>query len=88
MINEHYIVSNSLIKAEKLKNIELIKAYIYPDYNYAEEKGIKDIKMELSKIINEINSKLPNYMKVREIEILEENFELTGIGKIKRYMYL
>ncbi|NLZ34654.1 MAG: long-chain fatty acid--CoA ligase [Clostridiales bacterium] len=88
MINEHYIVSNSLIKAEKLKNIELIKAYIYPDYNYAEEKGIKDIKMELSKIINEINSKLPNYMKVQEIEILEENFELTGIGKIKRYMYL
>ena len=88
LINEYSIVINSLIKSEKFNNIELIKAYIYPDYNYAKENEIKDIELELKNIINKINCKLPNYMKIQEIKILEENFELTGIGKIKRYMYV
>jgi len=67
-------------------NTILVTTCIHPDYEYAEEQKIHDIEREVEREISQINAKLPHYKKIQKIEIYEDAFPKTSLGKIKRYL--
>ncbi|MGN1211153.1 MAG: AMP-binding protein [Candidatus Cryptobacteroides sp.] len=66
-----------------------ITALIYPDFHQAEVDGLsKDaLAKNLEASLALANKELPNYAKVKKIEILPEDFERTPKRSIKRYLY-
>lgn len=66
-----------------------LTALIYPDFQQGAKDGmaqsefIKYIKDQLS----EWNKELPNYAKLKKIEVMSEDFERTPKKSIKRYLY-
>jgi long-chain acyl-CoA synthetase len=71
----------------KMKS-ESIKAMIYPNPEFKNEKGetpSKDeIKYRIENIIIEVNVKLQPYQKITKTEILDKPMEMTTTKKIKR----
>lgn len=63
----------------------VIEAEIYPDYEYAKKKRIKDIPAELQKIIDSYNSGAPAHKKIYSLIVRETEFEKTPSKKIKRF---
>ena len=66
-----------------------LTALIYPDFQQGAKDGmpqsefVKYIKGQLS----EWNKELPNYAKLKKIEVMSEDFERTPKKSIKRYLY-
>lgn len=66
-----------------------LTALIYPDFQQGAKDGmpqsefVKYIKSQLS----EWNKELPNYAKLKKIEVMSEDFERTPKKSIKRYLY-
>ena len=63
----------------------VIEAEIFPDYEYAGKKKIKDIQSELQKIIDAYNQGAPLYKRVFRIKVRETEFEKNTTKKIKRF---
>lgn len=63
----------------------VIEAEIFPDYEYASKKKIKDIQSELQKIIDEYNKNAPLYKRVFKLKVRETEFEKNTTKKIKRF---
>lgn len=80
-IGENRLVCEILVR----ENEGVIEAEIFPDYEYAEKKKIKNIQDELQKIIDEYNLSAPAYKKVYKLSVREKEFEKTPSKKIKRY---
>ena len=67
---------NRLIQEILIRDSEgVIEAEIFPDYEYANKKKIKDIPEELQKMIDAYNQKAPLYKRVFKIKIRETEFE-------------
>lgn len=66
-----------------------LTALIYPDFQTAERDGLDKHKLEalLHSELAEANKELPNYSRVKKIEIMPEDFERTPKKSIKRYLY-
>lgn len=62
-----------------------IQAEIYPDYEYAQQTQVSDIKASLQKILDEYNDTVPSYKKIYQLVIRQQEFEKTPSKKIKRY---
>lgn len=62
-----------------------LAAEIFPDYEYAEAKGIEDIAGELQKLIDNYNKDMPQFRKLTKLVVRKEEFEKTPSKKIKRY---
>lgn len=62
-----------------------IEAEIFPDYEYAAKKKIKDIQAELQKIIDRYNQGAPLYKRVFKLKVREVEFEKNTTKKIKRF---
>lgn len=62
-----------------------IEAEIFPDYEYAGKKKIKDIPAALQKIIDEYNQGAPLYKRVFRLKVRETEFEKNTTKKIKRF---
>ena len=66
-----------------------LTALIYPDFPQGAKDGMQQpefvnyIKSQLS----EWNKELPNYAKLKKIEVMSEDFERTPKKSIKRYLY-
>lgn len=74
------IISEVLVYAEN----DLIVAEVYPDYDYAEQTGVTDIKAAVEEITDNLNATaLPSHVVARLI-VRETPFEKTSTGKIKR----
>ena len=58
---------------------------IFPDYEYAKMKKIKDLQSELQKLIDEYNKNVPSYKKVYSLKVRETEFEKNTTKKIKRF---
>lgn len=62
---------------------------VYPDFDEAKQMGIG--REELLNIMEqnktELNAEMPNYSKLSDIEIHEDEFEKTPKKSIKRYLY-
>ena len=63
----------------------VIEAEIFPDYEYATKKKIKDMTQALQEIIDAYNETAPLYKRVFKLKIREVEFEKNTTKKIKRF---
>lgn len=66
-----------------------LTALIYPDFDLAAKEGMNQstfIKY-MEDTLPEVNKELPNYAKLKKIEVMSEAFERTPKKSIKRYLY-
>lgn len=67
------------------ENKSVIEAEIFPDYEYARKKHIKDVRAALQEIIDEYNLQAPPHKKIYSLVVRETEFEKTPSKKIKRF---
>jgi long-chain acyl-CoA synthetase len=66
-----------------------LTALIYPDFAQGAKDGMnQDVFIKfMEDTLPELNKELPNYAKLKKIEIMSEDFERTPKKSIKRYLY-
>ena len=83
---ENKIGENRLVQEILVRDSDgVIEAEIFPDYEYAGKKKIKDIPAELQKFIDEYNKTAPLYKRVFKLKVREVEFEKNTTQKIKRF---
>lgn len=63
----------------------VIEAEIFPDYEYAARKKIKDIQAQLQEIIDSYNKTAPLYKRIFKLKVRDVEFEKNTTKKIKRF---
>lgn len=98
-LNEFPYVLESLVVGKKIDEKDMtgeeIFAYIVPDFGYIEfEKetpihkiDFKEIEEIIFNVVRELNSKLPEYKRIKGYKILTEELPKTSTRKIKRYLF-
>lgn len=66
-----------------------LTALIYPDFDLAAKEGMNQATFikYIEDTLPEVNKELPNYAKLKKIEVMSEAFERTPKKSIKRYLY-
>lgn len=66
-----------------------LTALIYPDFHQGELDGLNSdsLKQHIEESLVQANHELPNYARIKKIEIMPEDFERTPKRSIKRYLY-
>lgn len=65
----------------------ILTAVIHPDFNKVKEEKIDNIYEKLKwEVVDFYNQKAPDYKKILDVKIVNEDFPKTKIGKIKRFM--
>ena len=66
-----------------------LTALIYPDFHQGELDGLsrEDLEKALNDSLVAANQELPNYARIKKIEVMPEDFERTPKRSIKRYLY-
>ncbi len=83
---ENKLGENRLIQEVLVRENEgVIEAEIFPDYEYAAKKKIKDIPAKLQELIDSYNQGAPAYKKIYRLKVRETEFEKTPSKKIKRF---
>ena len=83
---ENKLGENRLVQEVLVRETEgVIEAEIFPDYEYAAKKKIKDIQAELQKQIDTYNKTAPLYKRVFKLKVREVEFEKNTTKKIKRF---
>lgn len=80
-IGEHRLVQEILVRESE----GVIEAEIFPDYEYAKKKEIKDIQAVLQEVIDTYNQGAPAYKRVYRLKVRDTEFAKTLSKKIKRY---
>ena len=62
----------------------VIEAEIFPDYEYASKKKIKDVQGKLQEVIDQYNKEAPLYKRVFKLTVRETEFEKNTTKKIIR----
>jgi len=81
------LIKSVFVCAKKHNNLPMITACIHPDFEYARENGIEDIQAQLERQTTQINARLPFYKRIQKIELYQDDFEKTPLGKVKRHKY-
>ncbi len=63
---------------------DILKCEVYPDYNYAQKAGIKDVGPEVDAIIKRFNNTLPQYKRILKSGVRKSPFKKTTSKKIIR----
>ncbi len=83
---ENKLGENRLVQEVLVRESEgVIEAEIFPDYEYAAKKKIKDMQSTLQEIIDEYNREAPLYKRVFKLKVREVEFEKNTTKKIKRF---
>ncbi|MBQ8573356.1 MAG: AMP-binding protein [Bacteroidales bacterium] len=66
-----------------------LTALIYPDFQQGAKDGMSQDAFirYIEGLLPELNKELPNYAKLKKIEVMSEDFERTPKKSIKRYLY-
>ncbi len=66
-----------------------LTALVYPDFQQGAKDGMlqSEFVKYLKEQLPEWNKELPNYAKLKKIEVMSEDFERTPKKSIKRYLY-
>lgn len=66
-----------------------LTALIYPDFQQGMKDGMnqEEFVKFMEGTLSELNKELPNYAKLKKIEVMSEDFERTPKKSIKRYLY-
>ena len=85
VINSQPYVVDSLV----IEDNGGLTALIYPDVAQGAKDGIRqrDFQKYFDDMLSELNKELPNYAKLKKIEVMSEDFERTPKKSIKRYLY-
>lgn len=62
----------------------VLQAEIFPDYDYAKKKHIKQVQEKLQEMLDRFNQDMPAYKKIHKLVVRETEFEKTPSKKIKR----
>jgi long-chain acyl-CoA synthetase len=92
---EYYLTDSPYIEEALVHGVDdersndvIIKAEIYPDYEFIlEEKGTmnsEEIRAFLKTLIDDINEQMPIYKRVKRFNVRKTEFEKTTTRKIKR----
>jgi long-chain acyl-CoA synthetase len=85
VINSQPYVVDSLV----IEDDGGLTALIYPDFAQGVKDGMNQdafVKF-MEGTLPELNKELPNYAKLKKIEVMSEDFERTPKKSIKRYLY-
>lgn len=83
---ENQLSCHDLIKEILVREKDtVIEAEIFPDYEYAKKKHIKDIRESLQEIIDEYNQNTTVYKRIHSLVVRETEFDKTTAKKIKRF---
>ena len=83
---ENALGEDRLVQEVLVRDSEgVIEAEIFPDYEYAQKKKIKDITAALQKIVDTYNEGAPLYKRVYKLKVRETEFEKNTTKKIKRF---
>ncbi|HBV84416.1 MAG TPA: long-chain fatty acid--CoA ligase [Lachnospiraceae bacterium] len=83
---ENKLSENRLVQEVLVRESDgAIEAEIFPDYEYAGKKKIKDMQNELQNIIDAYNKTAPLYKRVFKLKVRETEFEKNTTKKIKRF---
>ena len=85
MINSQPYVVDSLV----VEDDGGLTALIYPDFPQGAKEGMNQeafVKF-IEGTLPELNTILPNYARLKKIEVMSEDFERTPKKSIKRYLY-
>lgn len=80
-LGENRLIQEVLVRENK----GAIEAEIFPDYEYAGKKKLKDMQGELQKIIDAYNKTAPLYKRVFRLKVRETEFDKNTTKKIKRF---
>ena len=80
-LGQHRLVQEVLVRESE----GVIEAEIFPDYEYAKKKKLRDLAETLQGIIDEYNQGAPVYKRIYRLKIRETEFEKTPSKKIKRF---
>ena len=82
--NQPYVVDSLVIEDNGG-----LTALIYPDFAQGARDGMKQeaFVKYIEGTLSELNKELPNYAKLKKIEVMSEDFERTPKKSIKRYLY-
>ena len=85
VINNQLYVVDSLV----IEDNGGLTALIYPDFAQGARDGMKQeaFVKYLEGTLSDLNKELPNYAKLKKIEVMSEDFERTPKKSIKRYLY-
>ena len=85
VLNNMPYVVDSLVIEDK----GALTALIYPDFHQGELDGLSPeaLKANIEESLVTANHELPNYARIKGIEIMPEDFERTPKRSIKRYLY-
>ncbi len=85
VINSMAYVVDSLV----IEDNDGLTALIYPDFQMGAKDGMnqKAFVSYIKDTLPELNKELPNYAKIKKIEVMSEDFERTPKKSIKRYLY-
>ena len=66
-----------------------LTALIYPDFHQGAKDGMKQeaFVKYMEGMLSEWNTVLPNYARLKKVEVMSEDFERTPKKSIKRYLY-
>ena len=66
-----------------------LTALVYPNFQQGAKDGMKQeaFVKYIEDTLPELNKELPNYAKIKKIEVMSEDFERTPKKSIKRYLY-
>jgi long-chain acyl-CoA synthetase len=66
-----------------------LTALIYPDFHQGAKDGMNQdaFVKYMEGMLSEWNSILPNYARLKKVEVMSEDFERTPKKSIKRYLY-
>ena len=66
-----------------------LTALVYPDFDQGRKDGMdqKEFANYIKSTLPDINKDLPNYARLKNIEVMSEAFERTPKKSIKRYLY-
>lgn len=82
---ENELSKNRIVQEVLVRDREgVIEAEIFPDYEYAAKKKVKDIQAVLQEIIDAYNKDAVLYKRVYKLVVRETEFEKNTTKKIKR----
>ncbi len=83
---ENKLGENRLVQEVLVRDSEgVIEAEIFPDYEYAAKKKIKDLQAQLQALIDDYNKTAPLYKRVFKLKVRDVEFEKNTTKKIKRF---
>lgn len=87
-IEQQIMNKTNLIQEIVIAEIDsVLTAVIYPNFQKIHDEKVTNIKETLKwGVIDSYNGKAPNYRKILDIRIVQEEMPKTKIGKIRRFM--